>query len=295
MNTIALLHPGAMGASVGSALKELGHDVTWVSGGRSQATAARARSAGLRGCSRLGEALSVASHVIAVLPPESAMECLQAVLGQGFKGTYVDLNAVAPGTAMRLHDAVTSAGGMYVDGGIVGPPAWSRGTTRLALSGSTASEVARLFRGSNFESVLLESGPVAASAFKMAFAGWTKGTSALVLALRAFASVEGVEEELIREWSRRGMDLAERAESARRGAVPKAWRFAGEMDEIGSALAGAGLPEGFFEAAADLYRRLESFKDRFEDPPDFPTVVQALIEGGSNSARPAGRKSGSGE
>jgi 3-hydroxyisobutyrate dehydrogenase-like beta-hydroxyacid dehydrogenase len=284
-----------MGASIGFALEELGHDVIWVSGGRSEATATRARSAGLRDCFSLDEALSEASHVMAVLPPESAMECLQAVLREGFTGTYVDLNAVAPGTAMSLRGAVVAAGGVYVDGGIVGPPAWSRGTTRLALSGSTASEVASLFLGSNFEPIILESGPAAASAFKMAFAGWTKGTSALVLALRAFASVEGVEEALIREWSRRGMDLAERAESARRGAVPKAWRFAGEMDEIGLALAAVGLPKGFFEAAADLYQRLEPFKDRFEDPPDFSTVVNTLTKGGSHSARSAGREPGSGE
>jgi 3-hydroxyisobutyrate dehydrogenase-like beta-hydroxyacid dehydrogenase len=295
MNTIALLHPGAMGASVGSALTELGHDVTWASGGRSQVTADRARSAGLRGCSSLDEALSEASHVMAVLPPESAKQCLQAVLREGFTGTYVDLNAVAPGTAMSLHDDVVAAGGMYVDGGIVGPPAWGRGTTRLALSGSTAPEVASLFQGSNFEPILLESGPVAASAFKMAFAGWTKGTSALVLALRAFAAVEGVEEALISEWSRRGMDLAERAESARLGAVPKAWRFAGEMDEIGSALAAVGLPKGFFEAAADLYQRLEPFKDRFEDPPDLRAVIETLTEGGAHSERSAGPDSGSGE
>ncbi|MCK7519679.1 MAG: DUF1932 domain-containing protein [Ignavibacteriales bacterium] len=41
----------------------------------------------------------------------------------------------------------------------------------------------------------------------------------------------------------------------------KAWRFEGEMHEIASTFEGAGLPDGFHEAAAEIYHRMAGFKD----------------------------------
>jgi len=41
----------------------------------------------------------------------------------------------------------------------------------------------------------------------------------------------------------------------------KAWRWIGEMEEIAASFQAAGLPGGFHLAAAELYRRLEGFKD----------------------------------
>lgn len=45
--TIGLLHPGEMGAAIGSVLRERGHTVLWASSGRSAATTRRAESGGL--------------------------------------------------------------------------------------------------------------------------------------------------------------------------------------------------------------------------------------------------------
>ena len=43
---VGLLHPGEMGAAIGDALRERGHDVLWASEGRSDETAgARGSSA----------------------------------------------------------------------------------------------------------------------------------------------------------------------------------------------------------------------------------------------------------
>jgi len=41
----------------------------------------------------------------------------------------------------------------------------------------------------------------------------------------------------------------------------------GEMEEIAQAFAAVGLPRGFHEAAADIYRRLEGYKDTAVPPP----------------------------
>jgi hypothetical protein len=41
----------------------------------------------------------------------------------------------------------------------------------------------------------------------------------------------------------------------------RAWRFAGEMDEVADTFASHGVPDGFHRTAAELYRRLAGFKD----------------------------------
>src|SRR5438105_1309753 len=141
--TIGLVHPGEMGAALGAALRAVGHDVTWASAGRSDATSERAREADL------------------------------------------------PGDA---------------------------------------------------------------SALKMVYAGWTKGTAALLLALRAVARADRVEDALLREWNESLPDLAARLASAEQSAAKKGWRWVGEMEEIAATFEAAGQPPGFHRAAAEVFR-----------------------------------------
>src|SRR2546428_699725 len=117
-------------------------------------------------------------------------------------------------------------------------------------------------------------GPGAASAVKMAYASWTKGSAALLLAVCALASAEGVEDSLVREWKISQPDLSPRAESAAKSNAKKAWRFIGEMEEIAATFAAAGLPDGFHQGAAEIYRRMEIYKDG--PSPSFTEVLRAL-------------------
>jgi hypothetical protein len=98
-------------------------------------------------------------------------------------------------------------------------------------------------------------GSAAASALKMAYAGWTKGAAALLLAVRALARAEGVEDALLAEWALSQPDLAGRSAGAAQSAAAKGWRWTGEMTEIAASMAAAGLPDGFHQAAADIFRR----------------------------------------
>jgi 3-hydroxyisobutyrate dehydrogenase-like beta-hydroxyacid dehydrogenase len=184
----------------------------------------------------------------------------------GFAGIYVDANAVAPTTARELGAVVEQAGGRFVDGDLIGGPVRPGGATRLYLSGPAAGEVAALFAPTELEAVALGDDVAAASALKMCYAAWTKGTSALLLAIRAAADAYGVEAALVAEWARTQPDLAARSEAAV-GTARKAWRFAGEMDQIAACFAEAGLPDGFARAAAEVYRRLADFKELEGDPP----------------------------
>ncbi len=206
---IGLLHPGEMGAAVGRCLTQNGHTVLWASQGRGPATAARAAAAGLTDAGTLGAVAGRAAVILSICPPHAAMDVARALAG--FGGLYVDANAVSPATAGDIAKVICAGGGEYIDGGIIGLPPETPGSTRLYLSGPRAPDVAALFTGTALEARVVGEAPTAASAVKMAYAGWTKGSAALLLAVRALARAEGVEDTLLAEWALSQPSLAERS------------------------------------------------------------------------------------
>ncbi len=253
---IGLLNPGEMGAAVGQCLTGRGLEVLWASDGRSAETADRAKAAGLADAGQARELAAQASVILSVCPPHAALDVAWAV--HGFTGVYVDANAIAPGTARRVTELIAAGGGRYVDGGIIGSPPTTPGAARLYLSGDDAAAaraVHDLFAGTALEPRLLTGAATAASAVKMAYAAWTKGSSALLLGARALARADGVEDALLAEWALSQPRLAGQVERAALAAVTKGWRWIGEMEEIAHSMADAGLPDGFHQAAAEIYRR----------------------------------------
>ena len=279
--TIGLLHPGEMGAAVGQCLTAAGHEVLWLAAGRSPASAARAEAAGLTAAASLADLAGRSEVIVSVCPPQGALDVARAVAGTGFGGVYVDANAVAPGTAREAAGIVRDAG--FVDGGIIGTPPVAPGFIRLYLSGARAAEVEELFEGTPVRTIVIDHssvGPGAgagvhananagagagagadqdgiglASAVKMAYAAWTKGSAALLLNVRALARAEGMEDMLLAEWGISQPGLEARSVGAAGAAAVKGWRWIAEMEEIAATMAAAGLPEGFHQAAAEIYRR----------------------------------------
>ena len=245
---VGLLHPGEMGSAVGAVLRSRGHDVLWASEGRSADTARRAAEPGLEDAGSVAELAARSDIVLSICPPHAALDVAGSV--SGFVGIYVDANAISPATAREVAARVPR----YVDGGIVGGPPREPGDTRLYLAGEDAPRIAELFEGSALEPVVL-SGPVGtASAMKMVFAAWSKGSAALLLAVRETAKAEGVEDALLEEWAQSISGLEERSLRAARSAEKKGWRWVGEMEEIAATFEGAGQPDGFHKAAAEVFR-----------------------------------------
>ncbi|HVW18716.1 MAG TPA: DUF1932 domain-containing protein [Solirubrobacteraceae bacterium] len=255
---IGLVSPGEMGAAIGRALAGAGAVVRWASEGRSGASAGRAADAGLQDAGTLAELVAGSDVLLSVVPPHAAVETAQAVAALGFAGLYVDANAVSPETAARVGEVVRGGGAEWVDGGIVGNPPTALGTTRLYLSGERAGEVAALCAGTDLEAIVLGGSPTAASAMKMVYAAWAKGTIALVRAVHAAADELGVADALDREWARSRPGAARLLESSRTAVERKAWRWVGEMEEIAATLAAAGQPPGFHEAAAEVFRAVDA-------------------------------------
>ncbi|MEQ6898845.1 DUF1932 domain-containing protein [Microbacterium sp. KR10-403] len=249
MARIVILHPGAMGAAVGRALRDVGHDVGWMPAGRSTASAARANEAGLTAT----DGLDGIDVVISLVPPAAALQTASALLR--FTGLYIDANAISPEHAAEVASVVRGAGAIYVDGSIIGPPPVAARTSRMHLSGAAASRAAELFTGSRLEPVIIAEHEFGASAVKMAYAAWTKISAALLLAADATAASYGVDAVLQAEWARSQPDLARRLERAGAAAREKGWRWTDEMHQIAETFTAAGQPSGFGDAAAAVYAR----------------------------------------
>ena len=275
---VGILHPGAMGISVAASAQNSGQAVYWASEGRSPQTHKRAADHSLLDAGSLANLCDTCSIVISVCPPHAAEVVAEQVLALGYEGLYMDANAISPQRVKRIGRKMAKGGISFVDGGIIGGPAWEPGRTWLYLSGDEAERVASLFSAGPLETQVIGDSPGRASALKMCFAAYTKGTSALLCAILAAAEELEVREVLREQWSRHGSDFAEQSHARVQRVTTKAWRFAGEMEEIADTFELAGVPREFHMASAAIYRRIAHFKGAAELPP-IEDVLTALSEG----------------
>lgn len=274
---LGILHPGEMGSFLAAtAMATLG-TVYWCAEGRSSATRSRAEALGLSTIPSLAEFCQRCTHIVSVCPPHAAQAQAEAALSHGFKGVYVDANAIAPDTMQALGARLQAGGLRVVDGGIIGVPTEQRGQTWLYLSGPDAAEVATCFGAGPLETGVLGPELGQASALKMCFAAWNKGRNALLTAVLAAAEGMQVREALQQQLDIYDPGFSEASEKRLRGIARKTWRFGPEMEEIASTLQANGVPHEFFTAAAELYRRQSGFKDT--PPPELAAILAAVRSG----------------
>jgi len=273
---IGILHPGHMGISVAASAANSGFEVFWTSAGRSRETRERAESQNLIELSTLTETCEECSILFSVCPPHAAGALAATVVEKGYKGLFVDANAISPERARRIEGLMVPQGINVVDGGIIGGPAWEAGKTWLYLSGKGAKRAAECFSAGPLETKIIGDEVGKASGIKMCFAAYTKGSSALLCAILAAADQLGVRSDLEHQWSRGGSDFALKTQERVRRVTAKAWRFAGEMDEIADTLENAGIPGGFHRAANEIYSRIAHYKG-LEEPPALEEILDSLL------------------
>jgi 3-hydroxyisobutyrate dehydrogenase-like beta-hydroxyacid dehydrogenase len=285
---LGLVSPGSMGSAVGRTLIENKLTVAAVLDGRSDRTVARAKAAGITPAASLDALLDRSDVVLSIVPPGIALDIAEqvatAMRSTSARPTYVDANAVSPATARRVAATIEDAGARYVDGGIVGGPPTAGQETSLYLSGPGGERLVDPLSTPELRVVWIGSDPIAASALKMAYAAWSKVSTALLLGVRALARHQGVEAALLEQWRRSQPDVLARSDAAVRVSA-RAWRWSDEMDEIARTFEDAGLPGGAADAAARLYERMASYKD-VASPPPLDDVLAAILTapgGGGNA------------
>jgi len=254
---VAVIAPGMMGSAVGARLVENGIEVRTLLAGRSEATLARARAAGMVDAS--DEQIVASDIILSILPPGDALGLAErlapALRAATKKPTYVDCNALDPATVVRISRVVQETGATFVDGGIIGGPPRPGYSPKIYLSGEAAPRVAELTKYGL--QMPIQPGPIgAASAMKMSYAGITKGFTALGAAMMLAASRAGTAEDLRAELSASQPALFGWLTRQVPGMYSKAYRWVAEMEEIAQFVGEDPAARSFYEGAARLYERL---------------------------------------
>lgn len=274
---IGILHPGQMGISVAASAKNSGQEVYWTSEGRSKETRKRAEGQDLHEMRTLDDLCATCSVLVSVCPPHAAADLAEDVVACGFTGIFVDANAISPQKVVRIANMMVDKGITFVDGGIIGGPAWVAGKTWLYLSGEAADQVADFFSSGPLKTEIIGDEIGLASSLKMCFAAYTKGSTALLCGILAASEQLGVRRNLEKQWNRDGSGFAEQTQHRVRQVTKKAWRFTGEMEEIADTLVMAGLPGDFHRAAAEIYSRIAHFKG-FSETPALVEILRSLLK-----------------
>ena len=272
--SIGIINPGDMGVSIAASAINNGHHAYWASQGRSEDTRKRAAEHNLVDVGSLEQLCKQCPIVLSVVPPSAAEDVAEQVIAQKFKGTFADLNAISPQRAQRIGERLEANGIKFVDGGIIGPPAWQPKTTWLCLSGAHSETIAACFTRGPLQTEILGDRVGDASTLKMCYGAYTKGLTALIAGVLGTAENLGVRASLMRRWADDGSGLDRTAAQRVARITDRAWRWVDEMEQISATFAHANMPSGFHEAAADIYRRLAKFKDQPTSNTD--AVLEAL-------------------
>jgi len=255
--TVAVVAQGAMGAGVGARLVERGLHVITSLAGRSEASARRAKAAGMVAVS--DQECAQADFFLSICPPSDARalaEKMAALIAPGSKKPiYVDCNAVSPPTKVVIGNVILKAGSPFVDVGIIGLPPKEGYSPFLHASGPDAAKFGAL---NDFGiKVNVIEGPIgAASALKMSYAGITKGTTAVGSMMMLAAIRAGVADKLRGELERSHPAFVANFQRAVPDMFDKAYRFVGEMEEIADFVGEDKQARLMYQAIADFYTRI---------------------------------------
>jgi len=255
---VAVIAPGMMGSAVGARLVENGIEVRTALAGRSEATVARAKAAGMVGVP--DDRIAASDIILSIVPPGDALGLAErlapALRAAAKKPIYVDCNALDPATVLRIARVIEATGATFVDGGIIGgPPKPGSKGTKIYLSGEAAARVAELTQYGL--EMPIQPGPIgAASAMKMSYAGITKGFTALGAAMMLAATRAGTADDLKAELSASQPALFGWLTRQVPNMYSKAYRWVAEMEEIAAFVGEDPAARQFYQGAARLYERL---------------------------------------
>jgi len=247
-----------MGAGIGKRLASHGVRVLTSLAGRSEATAARAREAGMVAANN--EEIAAADFVLSILPPGDALALAQrfapVLAASNAKPVYVDCNAINPATVEQVAAIIAPTGCPFVDAGIIGsPPKPGDAGPRIYASGRAAPRFATL-RDYGLDIRVLDGALSAASALKMSYAGITKGTQAIGAAMMLAATRAGSADALFKELQGSQKEMLAWFQRALAAMPPKAYRWVAEMHEIAGFVGDDPTASELYQGAAHFYERI---------------------------------------
>ncbi|MDB5512972.1 MAG: NAD(P)-dependent oxidoreductase [Enterovirga sp.] len=213
----------------------------------------------------LDELLARADVVVSAVVVATAAEVGTAIARALRPGTLVvDINASTPSAKTKVAEAVSAAGGSYVDANLMGAVSIYGAAVPLYSSGDGAERFAAIFGPLGFSVEIAGSKPGAAAAVKMLRSVVTKGMEALIVEAMVAASVAGVRAEALRGICE-PMDatrFSAFADMCIRTDVLHAERRAVEMDGVADGLRELGVSPIMTEATSARLRASAALDQR---------------------------------
>jgi len=233
---IGIMSIGEMGFHWAKLLKQCGVEVLTYDRDRGEVSRKRGQNAGVTSVASMVELVQRAELIVSIVVPFAASKVAaniaEAVKGTGRKGLlYLDANAISPMSADEIAKTLEPAGVNYVDGCIIGGASKMGKGTLVYVSGPQAEQL-RALEEFKIPVKVLGSGVNQASAFKVVYAGLTKGLQGLFCELLMGARQYGLLNELRAQWEESYPGLLDKVSGSIVGLRIHAGRRAEEMDEL---------------------------------------------------------------
>ena len=233
---VGILSMGEMGFHWAKLLKSLGVEVLTYDKDRGEVSRKRGENAGATSMPSMAELVQSSELIVSIVVPSAAQRVAEnvakAVQEAGRKGLlFLDANAISPMTADAIAKVLVPAGVSFVDGCIIGSAAKMGKGTIVYVSGPDASGLQAL---EDFHIPVKVLGPNTnqASAFKVVYAGLTKGLQGLFCELLMGARRFGLLNEVRAQYEESFPGLLDKVAPSIIGLRIHAGRRAEEMDEL---------------------------------------------------------------
>ena len=250
---IGILSIGEMGYHWAKILTGRGVEVLTYAKDRSETTRQRAENVGVKCVSSITTLVGDADAIVSIVVPSAAKrvatKVAKAVTKSGCRDlVYLDANAISPMTADAIGQVLQSSGVNFVDGCIIGSATKMDKGAVIYVSGPQAAKIQEL-EPYGFSVKVLGPTVAQASAFKVVYAGLTKGLQGLFVELLMGARKFGLLDEISKRYEESFPGLLDKVTSSIVGLQIHAARRAEEMDELKRTFSYHGM-EAFMAPAA---------------------------------------------
>jgi 3-hydroxyisobutyrate dehydrogenase-like beta-hydroxyacid dehydrogenase len=234
--SIGILSIGEMGYHWAKILTGRGVKVVTYAKDRSETTRQRAEKLGVECVPSLESLVKDADLIVSIVVPSGAKRVANKVAKATAKSgrrdlLYLDANAISPMTAAEIGKILQPSGVNFVDGCIIGSASKMDKGAVIYVSGPQAGMIEEL-ESYGFAVKVLGPTVAQASAFKVVYAGLTKGLQGLFVELLMGARAFGLLDEILKRYEESFPGLLDKVTSSIVGLRIHAARRAEEMDEL---------------------------------------------------------------
>lgn len=257
---IGIMSIGEMGFHWAKLLKSHGVEVMTYDKDRGEVSRKRAENAGVVSVASMNALVNEAELIVSIVVPFAAKKVAAKVAKAARKTgrkdlLFLDANAISPMTADAIASVLAPAGVNFVDGCIIGGASRMGKGTMVYVSGPDAARMQAL---EAFNIPVKVLGPITnqASAFKVVYAGLTKGLQGLFCELLMGARKFGLLNEIRSQYEESFPGLLDKISGSIVGLRIHAGRRAEEMDELKRTFHAQGLNSFMAPAAQKVLQAI---------------------------------------